>query len=185
MGNWCYSKLVLAHIHKHTVRNSELKPEMSSRYLMDLCMNDCKTLLKFIINYLPGVTFVLSLFSDTTLHYSQPGLPTAPGWHWRPWGAAEFPRADQGCFPSRNHQDHSTSSCQELRGARNIACFCLMSARLPLLCQSLDLYSCWYLEWACSPRHLEKEGKYWECRYTPWSESTAQLCNAKTELNLI
>ena len=103
-GNWCYSvklslkgwKLVhtgkilqqqylpakaYACIHTGTqmLQETTLKPETNSRYLTDLCVNDCQTLLNFIINYLPTVIFALSFFWIPSCVTASPGRPQLQG----------------------------------------------------------------------------------------------------------
>lgn len=106
---------------------------MNSRYLTDLCVNDCKILLIFYYKWSPYSSICTFPFFETILHYSQLGPPTAPGWFRRPRRAAELPGTARGCSPYTRHQGHSTSRLQGKTGARHSAlcqqiCFCFVRA---------------------------------------------------------
>lgn len=64
---------------------------MNSRYLTDLCVNDCRTLSNFIINDLPPAAFAFSLFLTPSCITASRGHPQLQGGSEDPGELLSFP----------------------------------------------------------------------------------------------
>lgn len=119
--------------------------------------------------------------------WDHPALQPAGATH----SSRVIPKTPESCWASRDSSGlfsiYKTPGPlnKQVTGENRSQALCPMSANMLLLCQSLGLYLCWCVEWACAPRDLAKEGKYWERTYPARSDSSAELCIANAELNLV